>query len=756
VEAARNRRRLVGTPSRDRLREVALAPPLILLAICALVTLGAGLIALHVTAFTLDESLIEQSAVHYTSNLPHSLLHDVDARATDRLYSLVLSIAFHFLAAANAIRVDHLLSVVLFVSAAAPIYLLSTSMLRSRLAAVAVAALSVVVPWLAITSALFTENLSYPLFWWMMLAVARAIASPSRSRDATALIAIGLLIVTRVQFVAVFVGYVLALSFACMWRTSATSTLRHRIATAARELVRRGTFTVTTVIVVLAVLAYERATGQWTRHVETLLGSYSNVVVHKAVPPNMVEGIGVELIALALGVGLLPAIVSIAWYFKSIGSPAREGRRVMLIGLGILLAAFMMLTVFAQLGYLGAMTEERYFFYVTPVFWFGAFAALEDRNVRAGEIALCALALGLLYGTIPFVTPPFGQEIAFLAPVEAISTHVFSEHAAAVGLGSLTMQDALAALAVLAGALTAWIWRAQPALRGWWIAALPVSIQLLFTSYAYATINGDLPGIPGRTAGSVGALGWVDAHAGSGHVWWLDNLTLDAPPVYAATSEGEQRVALFWNSHLTNWAAVPAADLPVPTWPLAALPNQPGLSVEASSGRLTPVSAAGQIREVVAATNSAFLQLAGTDVAHSPDGVLALIKLSRPVRATWLASGLQPDGYVTANAPVRLHAFLPARLEPQVVHIELDFAPLPAATASAHTSMLLHIGSLRRRIVVGAAAPSRISVSACVPPARSSISGTLVGVRTVPVGGEAISGMLDAVEVSAAGMRCSS
>ena len=65
-----------------------------------LIALGAGLIAAHVTVFALDETLIEQSAVHYTSNLPHSLFHDLDARATNRLYSLVLSIAFRLFSGA--------------------------------------------------------------------------------------------------------------------------------------------------------------------------------------------------------------------------------------------------------------------------------------------------------------------------------------------------------------------------------------------------------------------------------------------------------------------------------------------------------------------------------------------------------------------------------------------------------------------------------------------------------------------------------
>src|ERR1700727_389527 len=132
---------------------------LTLLAALLLLALGAALIAVHVTVFSLDESLIQQSAVHYSSNLPHSLLHDVDARATSRLYPLVLSIAYRITGGPAAVRIDHVLSVLMFVSAAVPIFLMARLIVRSSWSAVAVALLSVAVPWLTLTSALYTENL---------------------------------------------------------------------------------------------------------------------------------------------------------------------------------------------------------------------------------------------------------------------------------------------------------------------------------------------------------------------------------------------------------------------------------------------------------------------------------------------------------------------------------------------------------------------------------------------------------------------
>ena len=130
-------------------------PLIVLVAGTLLIALAAALFAVKVTVSALDETLLQQSAVHYASNLPNSLFHDIDARATNRLYSLVLSIAYRITGGPGAVRIDRILSVLMFVSAAFPIYLMARRILSSAWAAVAVALLSVAVPWLTLTTSLF-------------------------------------------------------------------------------------------------------------------------------------------------------------------------------------------------------------------------------------------------------------------------------------------------------------------------------------------------------------------------------------------------------------------------------------------------------------------------------------------------------------------------------------------------------------------------------------------------------------------------
>ncbi|HEY8303184.1 MAG TPA: hypothetical protein VIG42_01220 [Solirubrobacteraceae bacterium] len=728
---------------------LALASGLLVLAVAV------GLIAAHVTVFALDETLIEQSAVHYTSGLPHTLFHDLDARATDRLYSLVLSIALREFAGAQALRIDHVLNVLLFLSTAVPIFLFARAVLRSSWLAVAAALLSVAVPWLTLTSALFTENLSYPLFWWAILAAAAALWRPAPGRDALVLISIALLVATRAQFAALFVGYLLAL----LLRSFQLAQVRERGADRLRATLtgaaRAYPFSLLALTGLVAVVIYEKVSGQWQAHVEELLGSYSDVVTRSGLPANMGEGLLVELNALALGVGLLPAIVSVAWFIRRMAHPQLDRRWVYLAGSGIVIVVFLLLTVYSQGGYLGPITEERYFFYVIPVFWLGMFAAVEDRDVRASDLLLVGVGLALLYASIPFLSS-LNQEAAFLDPVESIVPHVLSRRFAEVGLNGLSVQDALAVLAVIAGAFTAWLWSRGRAMRVWWAVGVAVGAQLLLAGYAFAVIDGKITGILGRTAGSVSALGWVDSHVGHSDIAWLDNLSSAEPPTTLASPSADQlRTTLFWNSSVRSWVRLPELGLPPVEVPMAALPGAE-VVVESKTGALAPASSVAPLRYLVGATSSPFLQLRGTPLAHSPDGLLTLTRAAQPIRAIWVAHGLRPEGAVVAGSPVRIAAFTDG--EPNsgrtgtALAVVLTFVP-PASPAGVsnplRTLLGVRLGEANVRVELAAGGPPvRTRLSTCIPSQAQEATGT-IAVRRSAAG--AVAGVLQSVTLSRGG-----
>lgn len=707
-----------------------------------MIALAAALISVHVTVFALDESLIQQSALHYASNLPSSLIHDVDARATNRLYSLVLSIAYRVTGGTTAVRIDHVISVVLFVSALAPIYLMARRVLDSRWAAVGAALLSIAVPWLTLTSALFTENLSYPLFWWLLLAVCEAVWRPSPGRDLLALVTMGLLIGTRVQFAAMFPGYVLCILAACLWRAPGSGWARRAIG-ALTEVARSFPFTATVLLAAAAALVYARFSGQWHQHVQRLLGNYTNVVIRSGLPPNIPEGVFVELIALSLGVGLVPALISVPWYAGALSRPARSRRWICLAVSGAVLVVFLVLTVYSQGGYLGSNTEERYFFYVIPAFWIGAFAALADGRLSGRALLVWALATAVLFATIGFL-PSLTEETAFLAPVESIAPRFLG-------------QSALVFITLAAAALTWLVWTRWPGWRAWWTIGLGAAAQLAIAGYAFAAIDGQVAGVQGRTSGSYASLGWVDSHAGGHTVTWLENLATVQPPAIHLPAAGlatdQVHVTLFWNSQLRNTATVPSADLSPLEFPLTGLPEMGPFSVQPGSGRLEPAGRAQRLQEIVGESASPFLQLTGSVKAVSSGRFLALTKLYKPVRASWMTEGLEPNGWIAAGKPVSLRAW-PTHPEanaptPLTVAIALT-APRPQRGGEGiRTSVLVHIGRLRREVELASpTTPTVIDLTTCLPPHTSVLIGSIQARSTAAIQGVDVAGVLQAATVS--------
>ncbi len=449
----------------------------------------------------------------------------------------------------------------------------------------------------------------------------------------------------------------------------------------------------------------------------------------------------------------MPALITFVWFGRQMSRPRLEPRWVYLFTAGVTIAVFLVLAVYSQIGYLGAFTEERYFFYVVPALWLGAFAALEDGSVRASELLACGLAMAALYGAIPFLAA-LSQETAFLAPVEAIVPHVLTLRLDQLGLGSLTTQDALALLALCAAIALAVVWRRLPYARAWGALGAAAVVQLLIAGYAYAVIDGHVPGIYGRTSGTVAPLGWVDAHAGGQRVAWLADVSSAAPPAtISPPGPNQMRQTLFWNSSVRSWVQLSQIGLSAQESPLAALPGMASLYVDTASGSLEPAAEAGALREVVEQAGSPWVQLAGSLLGRSPDEVLRLTRLTRPVRAIWLALGLTTDGYVQSGPPVRLYAFAPAAATAQEVNVEIAVA---APAAGASTSLAVSFGASHSTAALRAATRT-LRLSACLPPGRRAVTGTLLAVRSASVAGRALAAGVSAVSstvTSLARARC--
>ncbi|MBI5105319.1 MAG: hypothetical protein HZB46_10130 [Solirubrobacterales bacterium] len=626
---------------------LAMAGGALLVAVCA------AAVGLRVTGYALDETLFQASAVHYTHGLPESVFNDLTARATSRLYALTLMPLFAAFEGDTALALAKLWNAILFSSAVVPAYLLSRFVIRSPWRAAASALLCIALPWVTLTTALFTESLAYPAALWLAWAMAWAVRDPAPRRDLLVLALAGLAVVSRVQLVAMFGAYVLMVGLLAAFATQAGGSGRER-ADAAWRYVRRFPFSLAIFGIAVLVALALASRGGLTSRVDDLVGSYGEFQHRTTVPADVPMAALIEVASLAAGVGIVPFIVALAWYPAALRDRSDPAARALAATAVAATFGLFTFTIAAQSGFIGPITEERYFFYVVPFAWIAAIAATERVRASATSIAWSGALVAVLYGTIE-LPYKMNQEL-FLAPagksIDHLSEVALNEIRDALGKGGLTGRDLLFAVAAVLAVALAVAWRRAPWLRRWLIAGA-AAFQVVLTGYALLAIDGAVAGgAADRTAGpTLGERGWIDAAATAGDVAILRNAVWrpedNALPVL--------RDVEFYNSKVRRRVGVPALVAPTEQAPVDALPLTD--SDVLPDGGFRPELAAD---EVVSWRHSPFLQLAGRRVAASPLGQpVDLLAVEHPARATWLATGLRSDGAVVPEqqSKVKLQAW---------------------------------------------------------------------------------------------------
>ena len=89
----------------------------------------------------------------------------------NQLYPLLIAPVFASGSVADGLHRAHVLNAFAITSAAVPAYLLALRVTRDVGASALAAALTVIVPWIVLSSFLLTEVAAYPAFVWALLAV---------------------------------------------------------------------------------------------------------------------------------------------------------------------------------------------------------------------------------------------------------------------------------------------------------------------------------------------------------------------------------------------------------------------------------------------------------------------------------------------------------------------------------------------------------------------------------------------------------
>ncbi len=583
-----------------------------------------------------DELLYERLAIsiaHLGSPLPH--VHGELIGNVNQLYPLLLAPFFHDTLVPPAVHDAHVLNAFVMSSAAIPAYLLARRVTGSGRLSYVVAALTVCIPWIAISSFLMTEVVAYPVFVWAALALHQALVAPRARHDVLLLVALAVAILARTQFAVLLVAVPFALlihEFAFAPR----GPLRRRLGATVREVVSAHRVLVVAygcfVLAALGLLAAGR--------LSSALGTYSVTAEGNLFPSGIGHSLVEHLAPIGLGMGILPFIVGIAWLGTAIvRSRSREQHAFAALATVVIVALLFEVASY-DLRFGQGRLHDRYLFYVVPLVLIAFAAALRDRNWSRWPLFASVGLLALAFAYLPVVRyDKFNVDspVAFLnGPLLDVGGSV---NGARLFLAFVTI--GAGALLVL---LSAVIGRRRTAAILLVFAALAMPVQAGLAFNRLFTADGT-SGRPLTVDQSV-VFDWIDRKLGPGA-----KVTMLPYPFLYGTYWGNVAYwwnVEFWNASIQRAAVYEQAFTGTPdTFPTIAL------TFDGTTGRAN-ASPSDYVAQAVAETR---FGLAGEVLAN--DRGLELVRAEKPWRAEWLALGLYRDGWTVPKTVGRIRVFAP-------------------------------------------------------------------------------------------------
>jgi glycosyltransferase involved in cell wall biosynthesis len=604
-----------------------------------------------------DELIYSELAKSFAST-GHFLIRDSHHGAYGVVYPILVSPAWRLFASVpDAYAAAKTIGSVVMSLTAIPVYFLARRLLPP-LPSILAAALAVAVPSLMYTGTLMTENVFYPVFACVALALVLMLERPTLLRQLVLLALCLLAFLTRTQAI-VLIPAVATAPLVLAWLD------RRRL----RMLMDFRTLYGILLGAVVTVLVVQFARGHSPYDV---LGSYSVTGSTTYRPGQVVKWVLYHFAELDLYLAVAPfaALLLLTALGRSLDRPVR-----VFLAATLPLTGWLVLEVAAFASALSPRVEERNLFYVAPLFLIALLAWIDRGLPRPGRAAtVAALVAAALPGVLPYHTligPSAESDTLALMPLWWLQETV-------IGL------DTIAVVVVTAGVV---ISLAFLTISPRYALALPLAVFLWFAFTTERVERFD----HGFARASVGALfqgitapkrDWVDAAVGR-HA--------DVAFVFSGRNPTYQPLTL-WENEFYNRSIGPVYDLKQPSMgdlPETKLTERPD-GVLLAHGR--PVRHAYVLSEES-------VPLAGRIVARDVRRGMALRRTDGVLAIGYRVRGLYPNdtwsgkrvvytrlrctgGRVTADLASDVHLFA----SPQTVRAagrSVTFSPAETATLTA-------------------------------------------------------------------------
>jgi glycosyltransferase involved in cell wall biosynthesis len=562
-----------------------------LYAVAATVVLA---LALRVSSpWIMVDELVYSDMARSFADTGHFLIRGVHANY-GFVYPLLLSPVYSALGPmVDVYRWTQAVNALVFCSAVVPAYLLARRVVRPP-AALAAAALAVLVPSGAYAGTIMTENVFYPVFLWLALALVAALERPTLRNQLLLLAACAVAFETRAQTVAI-VAAVLSAPVVLAWIERGRPNRLKSFA---------PLYSIVAAVAVVAVLV-EAFRG---RSPAAILGNYSVTSNGGYRPWPVIEWILLHLAELDLAVFVLPFAALVVL----LANARHLDRRLRVyVAASTTLSVWIVIEVGVFASRYSQRIEERNLFYLMPLLVIALLAWIERGQPlppRAG-VAAAGLAAALP-GTIPFahlLNITSQSDTIGLQPWWFVGDTWTGRHG--VGVAAVAVAVALAAC---------FLWLPRR-----YAPALPavVAVGFLLTWLPVELWTHSFP----RLASSAYAQG-----VGNPEKSWIDNAVGRDARVGVVFAGGNTLAVLeneYWNrsiDHVYGLGARLPGDMP-----------ETQTSVDTASGALVGVT-----EPYVLAPTS--VQLVGRVVARDQAKQLVLYHVTPPVRITTRVAGLYP------------------------------------------------------------------------------------------------------------------
>ncbi|MDP9224204.1 MAG: hypothetical protein M3P18_10175 [Actinomycetota bacterium] len=591
-----------------------------------------------------DELLYERLAISIaTLGSPFPHIHGEVIGNVNQLYPLLLAPLFHDTLVPSALLDAHVLNAIVMSSACLPTFLLARAVTESRRLPYLLAALSVCIPWIPLSSMLMTEVVAYPAFVWAVLAVYRAAVSPRPQNDVVMVVALGVATLARTQFLVIFLVVPIAFYLHELAFTEAPSRLS-RARVAGRKLVESHRPLTVAYAVLSAAVVVLLAVGR----LSSALGTYSVTAEGDVLPSGMGRSLLEHLAPLGLGLGILPFVLGVSWLFATIVRPrARKQHAFAAIAI-VTFAALLVEVTSYDLRFGQGRLHDRYLFYVVPLVLIAFAAALRAEPRLHWSLYISATLMAVAFSFVPVVRyEKFNVDSPVAVLNDALLDAGGSVDGARVFLGLATIVTLL--LFLLAAAF---LRRAQLTIVVLVFAVVALSSETALAFNRLLTVDGT----SGRpiTLDQGGVFDWIDRKVGP-----EAKVTMVPYPILYGNYW--ENVAYWWNVEFWNASVQRAVTYEQAFTGTPETFPATNLTFDRATGRAN-VSPSAYAVQGIAETR---FRLAGAELGQ--DRGVALIAVDRPWRATWLAFDLYRDGWTVPKVVGKIRVFAtPGQTQPEM------------------------------------------------------------------------------------------